>query len=114
MRVALNGVPVAGLRVVKADGFFARLVGLLNHASLPENEGLWLPGTGSVHTRGMLFSIDVVFVERNGTIAAVHEDCAPGRILRGPTMAAGTLELAARTAKRQGFEVGKTLSVLDD
>ena len=111
MKVALDGKPVEGLRVVRADGFFARLVGLLNHASLAESDALWLPGTGSVHTRGMRFPIDVVFVRRDGVVAAVLERCVPGRILRGPTFAAGTLELACGAAARFGFVPGKLFSV---
>lgn len=114
MRVALDGVPVEGLRVVRAQGVFARLVGLLNHASLPADEALWLPGTGSIHTWGMHFSIDVVFVRRDGRVVRVVERCPPGRVLRGPVFAAGTLELADGAASRHGFVTGKSFSVLAD
>ncbi len=91
---------------MRASGFLARAVGLLNHARLDEGDALWLPGTGAIHTRGMLFPIDVVFFDAGGVILGIEAACGPGRVVRGPSGAKGTLELAAGAAARHGFAEG--------
>jgi len=106
-QATLDGIPVEGLRVVRAEGLLARIVGLLNHASLAPGDALWLPRTGSIHTHGMLFPIDVVFLGKGGLVLRVETSCLPGRVLRGPFRSGGTLELAAGSAALFGIEAGK-------
>ena len=106
----LDGTPVEGLRVVRAEGLLARLVGLLNHGSLAPSEALWLPRTGSIHTHGMLFPIDVVFLGKGGVVLEVRTTCPPGKVVRGPFRSGGTLELAAGAAALFGIEAGRTIA----
>lgn len=46
----------------------ARMVGLLNKSSLEPSSGIWIKGCSSVHTIGMKFPIDLIFVDRNGKV----------------------------------------------
>ncbi len=54
--------------------FWARFRGLMGRASLATGEGLWLPGSPSIHMLFMRFPIDCVFLGRedaDGTRAVV-------------------------------------------
>lgn len=50
-----------------ADSWLARLRGLIGRAHLAPGDGLYLPGTNSIHMLFMRFAIDCVFV---GPLAA--------------------------------------------
>ena len=73
-------------------GFFERMKGLLGRDGLPEGEVYVFPQCGSVHTFGMRFAIDVVFLDRDGTVLSVHENVRPGRMVFGGWKAAATVE----------------------
>jgi uncharacterized protein len=51
-----------------ADGFFARLVGLLNRDSLNKSEALILSPSNSIHSFFMRFTIDVIFLDKSGKV----------------------------------------------
>jgi hypothetical protein len=68
---------VCGIEVPVAIGFRARLLGL---AMLPRERagrGLLIPRCRSVHTFGMRFALDLVFLDREGR--ALREMPAVGR-----------------------------------
>jgi len=76
-----------------AVGPRARLLGL---SRLPPEEagvGLLIPRCASVHTFGMRFALDLVFLDARLRILAVHRDVPPRRLVwhRG---AAAVLELS--------------------
>ncbi len=87
----------ADLRV--ADGFAARLVGLLASSPLTA-EGLpramGFPRCRSVHTWLMGYPLDIAFLDARGRVVEVHEGVGPGRVLRCPA-ACAVLERAAVT-----------------
>jgi uncharacterized membrane protein (UPF0127 family) len=64
----------------RADGFFARLLGLLGKSALAPNHALWLPRCSGVHTFGMQFPIGVFFVDRAGAICKIIACLKPNRI----------------------------------
>jgi uncharacterized membrane protein (UPF0127 family) len=82
-RTRLEGLPAvalpAGLTVHVAAGPFARLRGLAALDDLPGERGLLLPRTRSVHTLGMRFALDLVWLGRDGRVVEVEEDVAPRR-----------------------------------
>ena len=51
-------------RVRNGSSFAARLRGLIGRASLEADEGLFLPGTSSIHMLAMRFAIDCLFLSR--------------------------------------------------
>ncbi|CEK15024.1 hypothetical protein CWRG_01021 [Chthonomonas calidirosea] len=53
-----------------ADTFWKQAVGLLGKRGLNENEGLWIEPCNGVHTFGMRFAIDLLFLDKSGL--AVH------------------------------------------
>jgi uncharacterized protein len=73
----------AGALLVKAevaDTFFRRLKGLLGRRELPAGRGMLLKPANSIHTIGMKFAIDVIFLDREGRILKIIEKMPPGKI----------------------------------
>jgi len=93
-----------GVRV--ADRFFPRLKGLLRTDGLSEGEGLWIRPCGSIHSFGMRFEFDALFLGPGGKVVGRYERFRRNRISRVFWNARGVLELPAGTIERTGTEVG--------
>ncbi len=87
----------------------SRRRGLLGRPSLPPRTALAIAPCWSVHTIGMAFSIDIVFVRRDGTVTKVCRS-TPHLRVRAAWGAFATLEFAAGGAA--GISVGDTLKVV--
>jgi hypothetical protein len=83
---------VLAREVPVARGAVCRLLGLslLNRGDA--GPGLLIPRCRSVHTFGMRFALDLVFLDRGGAPISVRKRVPPGRILRC-RRAAAVLEL---------------------
>jgi uncharacterized protein len=84
---------------VVAESWWARLRGLALRREPPDGWALLFPRCRSVHTFGMRFLIDVVFLDRHGWPIAIRRGVKPGRIVRHHT-AAAVIETAAGDADR--------------
>jgi len=67
------------LRLRRATSVSRRTVGLLTSAPLGEHEGLWIKPCMAVHTMGMRFPIDVVFLNRERRVLRVVANLRPNR-----------------------------------
>ena len=83
--------------VARADSWWAKGWGVLGRRSLPPGEGLWLPGVASVHTVGVRFSLDLLFLDSRMQTVRIAQNVPPGRWLVRASGAAHTLELGAGT-----------------
>ena len=61
-------------RITMACTFGTRLVGLLGRAEIPSSEGLLLQPSLGVHTFGLRFEIDVVFLTKNSKVLAMYRN----------------------------------------
>jgi uncharacterized membrane protein (UPF0127 family) len=103
-----NGNDIA-MRVSVAESARERMVGLLGRDSLESNEALWLQPCRSIHTFGMRFPVDVLFVDQAGCVVAVHREVGCARLLfslRGRT----ALEMQSGIALRHSIQVGDQLA----
>lgn len=105
---AEDGQQLAGAVEVAAS-FPQRLRGLLGRSGIAEDSGLLLSGVNGVHSLGMAFPIDVLFLDRDGLILKVVESMPPGRVERAVSGAHSCLELAAGTASRRSLTPGTRL-----
>ena len=94
------------MEVVVADTIWKRLRGLIGRPEPAPGRAFLLAPAGSVHTCFMGYPIDVVFLDGNGLVLAVHEAVPPWR-LRAQRGARAALELRAGEARRLGLERGK-------
>jgi hypothetical protein len=89
----------------------SRRRGLLGRAALPDHHALVLAPCNAVHTVGMQFPIDVVFVSDEGRVVKIVENLGPWRIAGAIIRASVTVELAAGMVKRTGLSAGDRLAI---
>jgi uncharacterized membrane protein (UPF0127 family) len=85
-----------------------RRKGLLGRTPLSEGEGLWIVPCEAIHTFGMKFSIDLVFLDRNKIVKKVRHSVVPGR-LSICLSAHSVLELASGSVRPTGTMPGDKL-----
>ena len=95
----------------KADTFLSRSLGLLNRYALDADEGLWIEPCRAVHSFGMRFPIDVLFIDASGRIVGVVQDFEPMRLSRYYAAACGIIELQAGAAAFHNLALGERLSM---
>ena len=98
--------------VRKAETLKDRMIGLLGRNALPEDEGLWIVPCKSVHTIGMKFPIDVIFIDKSLSVVRVVHALSPGRMTRIFLTAKSVLELAAGVARRHDISLGDRLQAI--
>ena len=99
-----------GNGIRKADTFLTRLFGLLPKSGLAPGEGLWIAPCTSIHSVGMRFLFDAVFVDGQYRVVHVIHAMKPMRISRVVFSAKSVLELPAGTLQATGTEVGDQLA----
>src|SRR5680860_118346 len=94
----LSRLPIAdvlGHEAPVATGLRSRLLGLSHLDREQAGPGLLIPRCSSVHTFGMRFALDLVFLDRRGVPVAVRRGVPPRRVA-SHRAAAAVLELPAR------------------
>jgi hypothetical protein len=99
---------VLGDAVDVADTSTKRRTGLLKHDNLSPGQGLWIAPCEAIHTFGMKFPIDVIFLSRNRKILKVRKEM-PRRRLAVCIRAHSVLELPAGVLDRTGTIPGDLL-----
>jgi uncharacterized protein len=100
-----------GEQIGVADSSLRRMVGLLGKRSLAKGCGLLILPSQAIHTVGMAFPIDVLFVDKKYNVVGVREAIPPFRMTRVYWKALGVLELPAGTIRESCTEVGDQLKV---
>jgi uncharacterized protein len=91
-----------------ADDGAKRRKGLLGRQGLGPGEGLWILPCEAVHTFGMQFPIDLVYLDRDLRVKKVRSDVPPWR-LSACLSAHSVLELASGTIRRTQTRSGDRL-----
>ena len=105
---AALAVPPVPIKWRLARGFMARLRGLLGHELPAPGTALLIVPCRGVHTVGMRYPIDIVFVARDGRVLRVCPWVMPMRA-RVCGQAWGVAELAAGESTRLGIVAGAAL-----
>lgn len=98
--------------LVEADlvvGFLPRMRGLLGRAVLPAGHGILLSAK-QVHTIGMRFGIDAVYLSRDYSVMRIVT-LRPGRFGPFEFRAKWILEIGAGESERLGIREGMSLGV---
>ncbi len=93
-----------------ADTASKRRIGLLRHERLDPGHGLWIVPCEAVHSFGMRFAIDLVYLDRKKRVRKVRAAMAPRRI-SGCLMAHSVLELPVGTIEASGTKAGDQLEI---
>ena len=98
-----------GTSIRVADGRWSRLRGLLGAPTLEAGEGLVLIPCKAVHMYGMKQSLDVVFVDADGTVVALYPGLAPGQRTKVHRDSRSVFELPPSTIEESGTGLGDTV-----
>ncbi len=96
-------LPGVTITVRRADGFFARLGGLMFERPIGPDVSLWINPCRGIHTFFMRFSIDVIFLNRDLKVVKLYPNRQPnhlGPFCRG---AESVLECEAGFIARTGI-----------
>jgi uncharacterized membrane protein (UPF0127 family) len=100
-----------GLRVAPADTTFSRLKGLIGKLKLESDQGLWVVPSSGIHTLGVLFPLDLVYLDENYRVIHLVEYFRTFRIAPLRRQAASVLELPIHTIYYSQTQVGDQLVV---
>jgi uncharacterized membrane protein (UPF0127 family) len=94
------------LGVARADTSWSRLRGLLGRRRLQPNDGLWVVPSQGIHTFGVPFAIDVVYLDKHDSVVQVIDHLGPFRVGPIHTGAASVIELPPRSIRSSQTQPG--------
>lgn len=97
-----------------ADNFYKRLIGLTDRSVLAESEALILTPCNSIHTFGMKFMIDVVFLDSELKICHFISNMKKYRISAIMLSAKYVVELHAGLIDRLNIQMGDQIILSKD
>jgi uncharacterized membrane protein (UPF0127 family) len=101
-------------RAGKAQTFFRRFAELLFSRPLGDGEGLWIAPCASVHTLGMRYPVDVLFLDTRGNLIGLYPALRPNRVTRRFRNAMGALELPGGVIAGTGSSLGDLVEFRED
>ena len=94
----------------RAAGFWDRLCGLLRRNGLDPGAAMLIERCGAVHTVGMRFALDLVFVDKAWRVTRTFQNVKPGRVMvSGGWRAARVYEAEAGCLKVGKIKKGDVL-----
>jgi uncharacterized membrane protein (UPF0127 family) len=99
------------LGVTVADTPLTRLRGLLGRMRLRSDEGLWMIPSRGIHTIGLMFPIDVIYLDAQLRVVHLIESLGPLRIAPIRLQSESVLELPARSIYGSGTQAGDQLLI---
>lgn len=104
-----NNVTVAH-SVQHATSLWARSRGLLGRKGLELGSALLIEPCSGIHTFGMSFPIDAIFLNKEGAVVHLVQDMKPMRVSRYLFNARSVLELPTGTIQITGTQLGDELA----
>jgi uncharacterized protein len=92
---------------------WSRTKGLLGTNSLQPGDGLLIQPCNSIHSFGMRYPFDAVFIDREGIVLHTISRMKPHRLSRHVFRARGVLELPAGTIDATGTVKGDRVRISD-
>jgi uncharacterized membrane protein (UPF0127 family) len=98
--------------VTEACSLFERMRGLLGRQKLEQGESLWIRPCNSIHSIGMKFPIDVIFLDSENTVVAIRNQMPAYRITGVYFRASSVLELPAGILRETNTQVGDRIDIV--
>jgi uncharacterized membrane protein (UPF0127 family) len=99
------------LGVVVANTTLARLRGLIGRARLRSDEALWVVPSRGIHTFGLMFPIDVIYLDGELRVIDIVQNLGPLRVAPIRWNCASVLQLPAGSVSGSGTEIGDQLLI---
>jgi uncharacterized protein len=107
MQLYVDG-EVTTCNVLITETFLERGRGLLFRDPIKLEEGLFIRPCNSIHTAGLKYKLDVVFVASSGSVVKVVSGISPWSV-SGSSFSDGVLELCFGGVERFGIEEGSQI-----
>ena len=105
-----HGQDIYARHVIVTTSLFARMRGLLGRKALGPDTAMVIDPCSSIHTLGMRFAIDVVFLDSKNKITAIVNNVKPGRLwVSGGWHVRRVIESESGCLDLSGLHVGDTL-----
>jgi uncharacterized membrane protein (UPF0127 family) len=100
-------------RLSVADTHWSRLLGLMGKTAsdFQQESGLWIVPCRGVHTLGMRFPIDVLYLDRDRVVVHLEPGLQPWRLAPVRLKAASVLELPENMIRSTGTTIGDQLEI---
>lgn len=99
------------LSVTVADTPFSRLKGLVGRLQLKSDEGIWVVPSRGVHTFGVLFAVDLIYLDSAYRVIQLRESFGTFRIGPFRMRCSSVLELPTRTIYGSQTQIGDELLI---
>jgi uncharacterized protein len=99
------------LDVKAADTIFSRLRGLIGRLKLKSDEGLWVVPSRGIHTLGLLFPLDLIYLDGHHRVIHLVEYLPSFRIGPLKTQAESVLQLPTHTIYSSHTQAGDQLVI---
>jgi uncharacterized protein len=94
------------LDVAAADTIFSRLRGFIGRLKLRSDEGIWVVPSRGIHTLGLLFPLDLIYLDAHYRVIHLVEYFPSFRIAPLKTQAESVLELPTHTIYSSHTQTG--------
>ena len=112
MAINLTKGSVVARELRIARNFIERFRGLIGSKPLADGDGFLIPHCQGIHTFGMSYDIDVIYLDRDGRILAVYEALKPNRFAKVYFQSRFVLELPMGAIERSRSNIGDTLHLI--
>lgn len=109
MNLLKNDIIIAQ-NIQKADSFIKRTVGLLNKKSLTLEEGLLFEKCNSIHSFGMKFDFDAIYLDNDNKVVGLIENIKPNRIMPIVFKAKKVLETTSGFVQKHNIQIGDKIT----
>lgn len=99
------------LGVTPADTTLARLKGLIGRTRLKFDDGVWVVPSQGIHTLGVLFPLDLMYLDSDNRVLHLIEHFPPFRVAPLRAHAASVLELPTHTIYSSQTQIGDQLLI---
>lgn len=99
-------------RAKVANNPLTRMIGLLNRSNLDKGEGLLIIPCNNIHSIGMKFNFDAVFLDKNNKIKHIIENMKPWKLSPIIFSAYSTLELPCGTVSESEIKINDILEFI--
>jgi uncharacterized membrane protein (UPF0127 family) len=99
------------MRIYQAQNFTQRLLGLawMQDKMMQNHEALCLESCTSVHTFGMFFDLDLVFLSQDNRVLGLRKGLKPNRVSFSPKGTAKILEFKGKSIEMLGISLAESI-----
>ncbi len=100
------------LNLIYANNFWQKKIGLLNHVGLDPRSGIFFKNVRSIHTCGMTFEFDLIFLDKFYRVTGVLSDVKMNqKNVSGPKGTKHIIEVGSGFINLENLRVGDELAL---